>query len=364
MPKPPAREPGWLLSVRFWPLALILTVQAALSLRLARGAAALTAELASQSAGHRELAHLLRHAPAPHAAGIAAGSPLAYPPLAAIAENIGGLSGARLLSLAFMLIATVALHGVTKRLMPGDGSAPFFAAVAFGWLGPAPFLGSVATGDAMALMLLALATWLGVLAVAARGAPRHALLCAGGLALALAAATSYASVLLVPVVIAVVAVAGWHSDSVRAGLDAAGLLILVTALPLTAGLDLAGPAYGHAVAAALTSPAAKTSPVQALLALRGRQAIVIEVLAVAGAAVLTVRRLRWPVVTLAWIMAAAGSLALAEQARNHVVSSLFSGTALAWWLACAIGGYLLAGIPGLLARLARSVRHREHPQEH
>ena len=92
------------------------------------------------------------------------GSPVVYPPLAAIADDIGGLAGARLLSLVFMLIATTALHGVTRRLLSSRPAA-FYAAALFAWLGTAEFLGAFATYDAMALMLLAVATWLGVRAI-------------------------------------------------------------------------------------------------------------------------------------------------------------------------------------------------------
>ena len=71
------------------------------------------------TAGHQELAHLAHHAAAPGTAAGTGGSPLVYPPLAAIADNLGGLNAVRLLSLACMLIATVTLHGITKRLLPG-----------------------------------------------------------------------------------------------------------------------------------------------------------------------------------------------------------------------------------------------------
>jgi hypothetical protein len=77
------------------------------------------------------------------------GSPVVYLPLAALADDIGGLAGARLLSLAFMLVATTAPRGVTKRLL-GSRPAAFFAACLFAWLGTAQFLGAFATCDAMA----------------------------------------------------------------------------------------------------------------------------------------------------------------------------------------------------------------------
>ena len=44
------------------------------------------------------------------------GSPLLYPPLAAAIDSAFGLSGARALSLAFMLGATILLYALTRAL--------------------------------------------------------------------------------------------------------------------------------------------------------------------------------------------------------------------------------------------------------
>ena len=65
-----------------------------------------------------------------------------------------------------MLGATVLLHGVTKRIF--DRLSAAFAAALFAALGSAQFLGAFATYDAMALFLLATATWLGIRAAACR----------------------------------------------------------------------------------------------------------------------------------------------------------------------------------------------------
>ena len=91
------------------------------------------------------------------------GAPVIYPPLAALADNAGGLAGARILSLAFMLGATVLLWGVAGRLF--GRRAAFFAAALFAVLGPTLHLGAFATYDAMAVFLVALAAWCVVRAV-------------------------------------------------------------------------------------------------------------------------------------------------------------------------------------------------------
>ena len=139
-----------LLSVRFWPLLVVLGIQAALSARLVWSTTAFLDEGEYLTVGHLELNHFLHHAPMPNVATYLSGSPVVYPPLAAIADNIGGLAAARLLSLIFMLIATACLYGVARRLLASDAAA-FFAAALFAWLGTAQFLGAFATYDAMAL---------------------------------------------------------------------------------------------------------------------------------------------------------------------------------------------------------------------
>src|SRR5579875_3784401 len=101
-----------LLVARAAPLAIILTIQAALSLRLVWKTTAFLDEALYLSVGHLELAHYLHHAPMPDVSYYLSGSPLIYPPLAAIADDVGGLAAARLLSLILMLLVTFLLHGV------------------------------------------------------------------------------------------------------------------------------------------------------------------------------------------------------------------------------------------------------------
>jgi len=344
-----------LLNVRFWPLAIVLAIQAALSLRLVWSATAFLDEGEYLTVGRLELAHFLHHAPMPNVATYLSGSPVVYPPLAAIAGDIGGLAGARLLSLVFMLIATTALHGVTRRLLSSRPAA-FYAAALFAWLGTAEFLGAFATYDAMALMLLAVATWLGVRAIDADYGLRYALLCAAGLAIALADAAKYASALFNPIVIIVVLLAAWRSDGRRTALDVAGAMLLAAAVPLTVGYDLGGSSYGAGITSTTLTRSQGTNSVRAVLDVSANATGIIAVLALLGAIVITIRRPGRATVLLAWTLAAAEFLAPAEQARIHTLTSLFKHVGYGAWFACVIGGYLLAELPGLLARLSRTAR--------
>ena len=148
-----------------WALGVVLLVQTGLSARLTWTDTAYRDEAQYLRAGHLEWAHWLHHAPIPDFAAYFSGAPVGYPPLGALADSAGGLAAARLLSLAFMLGVTVLLWATTSRLY--GRRAALLACGLFATLAGTQFLGSLATVDAPALFLLALATWLGVRAAGA-----------------------------------------------------------------------------------------------------------------------------------------------------------------------------------------------------
>ena len=160
-PAPPGRRP-W--PVPWWPLLVVLAVQAVLSLRLAWSATAFQDEALYLRAGHLEWAHWLHHEPIPGFPAYLSGAPVLYPPLAAAADSVGGLAAARLLSLCLMLGVTSLLWATTARLY--GRRAALLASGLFATLAGTQFLGAFATFDAMALLLLALAAWLAVRAAA------------------------------------------------------------------------------------------------------------------------------------------------------------------------------------------------------
>ena len=92
-----------------WPLLMVLAVQAALSVRLVWADTAFQDEATYLWAGHLEWAHWLHGTPIPPFPTYFSGAPVIYPPLGALADSVGGLAGARVLSLVFMLGATALL---------------------------------------------------------------------------------------------------------------------------------------------------------------------------------------------------------------------------------------------------------------
>jgi hypothetical protein len=346
-----------LLAARGWPLAVILAVQVGLSLRLVWRSSAFLDEALYLSVGHLELAHYTHGAPMPLVSSYMSGSPLVYPPLAAVADEIGGLAGARLLSLAFILVATFLLHGVSKRLM-ASRTAASFAAAAFAGVASAQYLSAFATYDAMALCLLALATWLGVRALDERPAVRYILLSAGGVAIMLADAAKYAAAIFNPVVLAVVCLAAWRAHGRKAGLDACGVMVLAAAVPLAVGYDLAGVSFEQGITSTTLARASSTDSISAVITLSAQATAIVAVLAVLGAALLTLRRGARITVALAWVLVAAEFLAPAEQARIHTTTSLFKHVGYGAWFACVVAGYLLAEWAAELSRWMGARRAR------
>jgi hypothetical protein len=329
-----------LLEARGWPLAAVLAFQAALSLWLVWKTTAFLDEALYLSIGHLELAHFLHHASMPDVSYYLSGSPLIYPPIAAAADTVGGLAAARLLSLGLMLVATVLLHGVARRVT-GSRSAAFFAAALFAGLGPTQYLGALATYDAMALALLALATWLGVRAADQGQAVKYTLICVGGVAMMIADAAKYAAALFDPVVVLVVGLACWRARGRREGLTAGGVMILAAAVPLAAGYYLAGPSLRQGVSVTTVDRPDASDPVGSILSLSAHATGVVAILAVLGAALYMLRRRRGPAWALALVLAGAEFLAPAQQARIHTLTSLYKHVDYGAWFACIMGGYLL-----------------------
>jgi hypothetical protein len=216
-------------------LVLIMVLQALLTLRMTN--TAFEDEGLYLYVGHLEIRHFL------HGAALQgdypsyfSGAPVLYPVLGALADSIGGLAAARALSLAEMLAATGLLYSMTRRLF--NERAGLCAAVIFAVAEPTLFLGNLATYDATALVLLALAAWL-VVRSGASGGPLYLL---AAPVLALAVATKYATLLFVPSVIGLAGLAAAPRLGRKAVLTSAALGAATVAL-LAGAAYRAGPDY-------------------------------------------------------------------------------------------------------------------------
>jgi len=222
-----------------WPLLAVLAVQALLSLRLVRANTAFQDESLYLWAGHLQWAHWLHGTAIPPFPSYFSGGPVIYPPVGALADSIGGLAGARALSLAFMLGATALLWGATGRLY--GRRAAFFAAALFAVLGPTLHLGAFATYDAMKVFLVALAAWC-VIRPPAQGRATGWMITVGA-ALALANAAAYSSVLFDLLVLLLAVLTAVPEAGVRVAIRRAATVLITAVALLAAGLLAGGDSY-------------------------------------------------------------------------------------------------------------------------
>lgn len=330
-----------------WALPGILVLQAALSVRLVWANSAFQDEALYLWAGRLELAHFVHGSSTPAFASYFSGSPVVYPPLAALADGVGGLAAARLLSLVFMLTATGLLYATAKHLF---SRGPALAAAAlFATFGMASQLGAFATYDAMALCLIALAAWL---TVRASGRFSELFLVLAACSLALADATKYVSLLWNPVVIALAMLTSQASRP-RRFCRAVRLAAYVT-LICSAALYQGGSAYFRGIAATTISRqiASGTSSLKVIDIAWGWLALLL-LLGVMGVMLIWLDQRKATVLPIA--LFAAALLAPAGQAHIGDVTSLHKHVVFGSWFLCVVAGYAVMRISRLDGQLSHGV---------
>jgi len=316
-----------------WPLLAVLAVQAVLSLRLLRADTASQDEAQYLTAGHLEWAHWLHGVPIPAFPTYFSGAPVIYPPVGAAADSIGGLAGARVLSLAFMLGATVLLWGATGRLF--GRRASFFAAALFAVLGTTLHLGVFATADAMSLFLVSLAAWCVIRAGAREPATRW--MVAAAAALALADASAYTCLLFDPLIAALALLTAPGPGRLAA--RRAGTVLAATAALLAVGLAAGRGSYlGGFERTMLTRAPGSASPL-AVLGQSWAWAGLVLVLALSGVVISWVSRQRAAQTWLLGFLSAALVIGPLEQAQLHTAATLNQHVGLGAWFAAIAAGY-------------------------
>ncbi|MBD0674938.1 ArnT family glycosyltransferase [Streptomyces sp. CBMA156] len=341
---PPVPHPARpVLRADWLSLLAVLLVQAALSYHLILSNTAFIDEGTYIYAGYQEVAHLRHGTPVSTYETFFSGSPLIYPVVVAVADFLGGLNGARLLSLAFMLSATVAVHLATRRLY--GSLAAFCAAAAFASLGPTQFLGGLATYDAMALAVLA---WAGYFAVRLTTGGGYPSLVASGLLLALAGATKYAALLWVPVVAGIAVLAGPRGSLRAREAWRRGLLLLLTFVVAVGAVALAaGEKYVNGFNHTTLQRAPGHDSYSYVASEAARWVGPLLVVALAGVLVQLVRARRrggaaWPEFWLATLLLLAGLMAPVNQIRIHTWLSLQKHVDFGAWFSCIVVGLVLA----------------------
>ncbi len=321
-----------------WPLLVVLGVQVALSLRLVWSNTAFQDEALYLRAGHLEWAHWLQGAQIPDFPSYFSGAPILYPPLGALADSVGGLPAARILSLGFMLAVTALLWTTTRRLF--GQRAALLAAGLFATLAGTQFLGAFATFDAMALFLLALAAWLAVRSADCQPMARTILLIICGVTMAVADAAKYATTVLTPVVLIVAALA-----VARRYRGAVGVLAALTALCSWLSLVVIAVVLGgHEYWLGITTTTLDRPPSDVSAAVIFQRSYIwtglIVLLAVLGAllAIRSKQRGRF----IPAVLVCAALVIPIEQARLHTTVSLQKHVVFGAWFAAIAAGYAMA----------------------
>jgi hypothetical protein len=315
-------------------LLVVLVVQAGLALRLVWSNTAFADEAEYIWYGHLEWLHWLHGGPLPPY--YLSGSPAIYPPLGALADSAGGLAGARLLSLGFMLAATALLYATASRLF--GRKAALIGAALFVAVGPTADLGAWATYDPMAVCLMALGAWLAVRAADSRVSEIWILLAAA--ATVLADATKWVTGLWSPIIVALVVLSAPTSrtPAVARGLRFASY---GTALGAPALFLLGGTTSVTAISATTTERSSggemwptvlwNAAPLVALV-------LALGLLGVLLACRERARRTR----LLCAVLVVAGLLAPAFQAYDQTTVSLYKHVVFGLWFAAMPAGYALS----------------------
>jgi len=328
------------------PLALILTVQAVYTIRLIPVGYLGNDEARYVVAGHVLLQELFHSVGSPYYETYFSGAPVFYPPLAAIADYVGGIVAIRLLSMCFMLTATYLLFRTSERLIGYVGA--LCAAGLFAGLGMTQAVGRNTIYDAMAFMLVALA---GYCAARARDGGAKWLLLVP-LTLFAAYFAKYVTILFDP---AVIALASLGIGSWRRAARRILTLGFTTVCMLGLGTFLAGGAYLQGMTFSVFS---RQRGVNSLMGAQRVSAhfilahvwtwmgalIVLSILAVAVS--LVTRRSIAPVLA---ICALAGILVTLEALHLHSNESMRRHDDLGAWFAAIPAGYLIA-LPSQLVR--------------
>ncbi len=329
-------------------LAGILVVQTGLTLRLEN--TAFDDEALYLYAGHLQLDAMAKGDPLrTEFTGYFSGSPVLYPPLAAAVDSVFGLSGARALSLVFMLGATILVYALSRLLF--DEMAGVGAAALFSTTQSTLFLGHLATYDAAAVFLLAVAAWLAVRASrCASSRVGDVLVLGAAVAVALGVAVKYATLMYLPTVAGLGWLTAYDRGRWSAALRRALLLGGFTVVLLAGALALGGASYLRGLSVTTTAREHGDANSIDLLVNTLQWGGGIAALALLGAACFVSgrgdSRPRWWRLALGGLLCGTALLAPAYQMYLHMGISLHKHIGFGLWFAAPMAGVGLSMLVG------------------
>lgn len=329
-------------------LAAILLVQAILTLR--NNNSPFEDESLYLYSGHLELGHLLfGSSTITDFWSEFSGAPVLYPVAGAVADQVGGIFAARLLNLVLMLATTGLLYAITRRFF--GTRAALGAAALYSFLEATIFLGGLATYDAPALFLIALAVWL-VVRFASATLPIYLLAIFPA---ALAVGIKYVSLLFLPSIVVL---------ALLVSLPYFGRWAVIRPIALTIGLTMviyvmykaAGPSGAQGISVTTTSRAQGSDSVMTVLQTAGQWGGDLFAVALIGALCVirlprrhphpAIPRPRWQRIGLAVLLVGTALLAPAYQAHLHTTVSIQKHVGFGLFFAAPLAGYGLVRLVG------------------
>jgi hypothetical protein len=302
-----------------WPLWLTLAAQALLTVLLLGKYGPANDEALYIKAGHLEWAHWLHGSPLPDFSSYFSGAPVLWPPVAGLGDSIGGVAGARLISMIFMLGVTVLTYLAALHL--GGRQVAAFTAPIMGLTGLASYLGASATFEPMAIFLLALSLFVAVRTTSLRG------IAVAGCLLGLSGAVKYAALAWYPFVIAVPALSQWRGLRValRSSATMAGAALATDGALLIAG----GKAYRRAIASTTVARSSHVGGVASPASVLKYSIVLVGgvlVLALLAVVFSAANRMAWPHTSMLAVLTAALLVVPLDQARLGQLYSLDRNT--------------------------------------
>jgi putative flippase GtrA/GT2 family glycosyltransferase len=331
------------------PVMAICAMQAALSLTFVWSNTAYTDEATCLWIGRLETAHWMHGTswPSTYVYGHLSGSPLIYPPIGALASNLDGLAGARILSLAFMLLTTVLLYLTASKLIGRTGA--LFASALWALSEPAMRL-AFATPEPLSVLLTAFSSWLIVQASYRRH--RGELIAAAAVTLALADVTAYQGLVIIPMVVAFAILAWLYRMRLRQPLSCAAWLVAAWAVAFVLLMTFSHSWPGLFSTVFGSNIAGDQSISASLIQIWGYSAIIIA-LALIGALLTLQSKHRNHAALLAGL---AFAIFMIAQLHNRVVSSADVRLSYVVWFAAISAGYacstFIHWLPGARRSLA------------
>ncbi len=328
----------------FWPLILILAMQAIISVATLHNTAFQDEGLYLYAG--RQIFRYWMGGPVPldHYAFYFSGYPDVYPVIGGVLDMIGGLELARWFSLFCMMGVTAIVYYSTRKFF--QRPAAIFASATYASLGPVLFLSRLATFDALCIFLIALATCIAYQVSISRH-PWLALMM--GPLIVLSILAKYAALLFTLPILGILvfcslAFQGWWRMLLRLA-----MAIVTLVISLVVAYHFMDKSAFHAIAGSTTNRAVSNQTPHLVLFMHVLQVVgIVYAVALLGLVLVFFRHQHFRLIAL--LLFASSCLAPAYHIYKQEFVSLDKHLAFGLFFAMPLVGYALAWLSGYMQR--------------